>query len=388
MNGGAVTLIYDGDGNRVAKSVNGVTTRYLIDDLNPTGLPQVVEELVNDAVQRQYTYGLQLISENQLISNTWTASFYETDGAGNVRQLTNSTGAVTDSYEYDAFGNEVNSTGSTSNNYLYRGEQWDPDLGMYYLRHRYYNPVTGRFLSADPLANEGQRRYEYAGADPVNGLDPTGNEDIVEWALLTFYPGRLSVHFPGFPGWCGIPGIGSYLPGCGGGSGNGGGTGAGSGAPGGPPNPPCTGIDCEHWTVKVDWRPLYAQSNPRDSSDPGTKYGLLGHWRHTFVEIDQPSGEEDTWGVLGIDANNLFMKGKNQEVVENDARNPLDGGATGGSIVVQSTDNQAQSFKNALDATTFPGSVCPSCGTNYRNWWWRFDGFNSNTYTEGVKHFV
>jgi RHS repeat-associated protein len=156
MNGGAVTVIYDGDGNRVAKTVGGVTTRYLVDDQNPTGLPQVVEELVNNVVQRQYTYGLQLISENQFVSNTWTPSFYETDGAGNVRQLTNSTGVVTDTYDYDAFGNKVNSTGTTPNNYLYRGEQYDPDLGMYYLRARYYNPVTGRFLSVDSQAGAGR----------------------------------------------------------------------------------------------------------------------------------------------------------------------------------------------------------------------------------------
>ncbi len=38
-------MVYDGDGNRVAKTVNGVTTHYLVDDLNPTGYPQVVEEL-------------------------------------------------------------------------------------------------------------------------------------------------------------------------------------------------------------------------------------------------------------------------------------------------------------------------------------------------------
>jgi hypothetical protein len=71
MNRGAVTLLYDGDGNRVAKTVNGITTRYLVDDLNLTGLPQVVEETVNNVVQRQYTYGLQLISENQIANNTW-----------------------------------------------------------------------------------------------------------------------------------------------------------------------------------------------------------------------------------------------------------------------------------------------------------------------------
>jgi uncharacterized protein RhaS with RHS repeats len=51
--------------------------------------------------------------------------------------------AVTDTYDYDAFGNKINSTGATPNNYLYRGEQFDPDLGLYYLRARYYNPLTG-----------------------------------------------------------------------------------------------------------------------------------------------------------------------------------------------------------------------------------------------------
>ena len=72
---------------------------------NPTGLPQVMDELTNGAVTRTYTYGLQRIGENQVISNTWTQSFYGYDGMGNVRQLTNAAGAVTDTYEYDAFGN-------------------------------------------------------------------------------------------------------------------------------------------------------------------------------------------------------------------------------------------------------------------------------------------
>jgi hypothetical protein len=49
MNGGVVLLEYDGDGNRVAKTANGVTTRYLVDDLNPTGYAQVVEEVVGGA---------------------------------------------------------------------------------------------------------------------------------------------------------------------------------------------------------------------------------------------------------------------------------------------------------------------------------------------------
>jgi RHS repeat-associated protein len=73
----------------------------------------------------------------------------------------------------------VNSAGSTPNNYLYRGEQFDPDLGLYYLRARYYNPVTGRFLTRDPEPGDPSEptslhKYVYARHSPVNWIDPTG----------------------------------------------------------------------------------------------------------------------------------------------------------------------------------------------------------------------
>ena len=192
MNGGSVALVYDGDGNRVAKTVSGVTTRYLVDDLNPTGYAQVVEELsAGVAVQRQYTYGLQRISQNQVISSTWTPSFYGYDGFGTVRQLTNSAGTITDTYDYDAFGNKVNSTGTTPNSYLYRGEFFDSDLGLYYLRARYYNPLTGRFVSRDPEDGDYSdpktlHKYLYVGGDPVNAKDPTGRAEAVENVQLGF----------------------------------------------------------------------------------------------------------------------------------------------------------------------------------------------------------
>jgi RHS repeat-associated protein len=181
--GGTVSLVYDGDGNRVAKTVNGVTTKYLVDDLNPTGYAQVMDELTGGAVTRTYTYGLQRISQDQVISNTWTPSFYGYDGFGSVRNLTGSAGAITDTYDYDAFGNKINSTGTTPNNYLYRGEQYDPDLGLYYLRARYYNPLTGRFMSKDPEDHSPTNpnaldMYLYAGGDPVNAVDPTGQDTI------------------------------------------------------------------------------------------------------------------------------------------------------------------------------------------------------------------
>ena len=132
-----------------------------------------------------YTYGLQRISENQQIQGAWTPSFYGYDGFGSVRQLTNASATVTDTYNYDAFGNLLNSTGTTPNSYLYRGEQYDTNLNLYYLRARYYNPQTDRFMSRDPedgitIDPKTLHKYVYAGGDPVNAMDPRGRALVEE----------------------------------------------------------------------------------------------------------------------------------------------------------------------------------------------------------------
>ena len=189
VNNGAVSIVYDGDGNRVAKSVGGVTTRYLVDDLNPSGYAQVVEEVVGSSVRRVYTYGHDLISANQLLNGSWAASFYSHDGHGSVRFLTDSAGAVSDRYDYDAFGNLISATGATPNDYLYSGEQYDADLGAYYQRARYYNPPRGRFMTTDSFEgfiNEPitLHRYLYASDDPVNRVDPSGRLTVIEEAVV------------------------------------------------------------------------------------------------------------------------------------------------------------------------------------------------------------
>ena len=185
MNGSAAKLVYNGDDILVSKTVNGVTTQYLIDDQNPTGLQQVMEEIVNGVVQRSYTYGHKRIRQTLYMNNQSVTSYYGYDGQGNVRQLMNAAGVVTDTYDYDAFGNLMHHTGTTSDHFLYRGEFYDTDLSLYYLRARWYNPATGRFMSRDPEPGKPQdpaslHKYLYAKGDPVNGLDPTGKAGLVE----------------------------------------------------------------------------------------------------------------------------------------------------------------------------------------------------------------
>ena len=179
VGGGAVSFAYDGDGNRVAKTVNGVTTRYLVDTNNPTGFAQVVEETTGNQVTRTYSFGHHLISQRQLVTGQWQVSFYGYDASGSVRLLTDIAGAQTDAYTYDAFGNLISVSGSTPNEHLFAGEQFDANVGLYYLRARYMNPAGGRFWSMDSY--EGTvydpatlHKYLYVGADPINKVDPSG----------------------------------------------------------------------------------------------------------------------------------------------------------------------------------------------------------------------
>jgi RHS repeat-associated protein len=114
---------------------------------------------------------------------------YGYDAHGNVTFLTDATGAVTDTYEYDEWGNIVGSTGSTTNTRLYAGEEVDPDLGLVNLRARQYKPSTGRFETLDPVRGNPMsplsfNRYLYANADPVNGRDPLGLAMAAEGGIV------------------------------------------------------------------------------------------------------------------------------------------------------------------------------------------------------------
>jgi len=179
---GGVKLVYDGDGNRVKETVAATTTSYLVADQNLTGYAQVLDELQGGAVSRTYSYGLTLISQ-RLTANGQGLSFYLFDGHGSVRFLTDSTGGVTDSYDYDAFGNLISQTGTTPNNYLFAGEQFDPALGIYYNRARYYDQRQGRFWTMDTFEGNtfdppSLHKYFYASTNPVNRVDPSGNETL------------------------------------------------------------------------------------------------------------------------------------------------------------------------------------------------------------------
>lgn len=174
--GSSVFFGYDDFGNRVLREEGSIVTRYLVDPADISGLPQVIAEYMDPGVvTSSYTYGIDLLRAK---IGTFE-NYFHTDGLGSTRFLTDSTGVITDTYNYDAFGNLLDLTGAPSNRYLFAGEQYDSTLGFYYLRERYMDPQTGRFTSMDPLLGaitdpETLHKYAYALNDPVNNIDPTG----------------------------------------------------------------------------------------------------------------------------------------------------------------------------------------------------------------------
>lgn len=181
---GAVVIVYNGDGQRVSKTTTtGGTTLYLVDTHNPTGYAQVLEEFSVSGttnLTRAYTYGMDLISQRLIGMST---NFFGHDGHGSVRFLMSTNAIITDTFTYDAYGTLISSTGTTPTHYLYCGEQFDSDLGFYFLRARYLNPNTGRFWTMD--TSEGNQedplslhKYLYCQGNPVNGRDPSGHEDL------------------------------------------------------------------------------------------------------------------------------------------------------------------------------------------------------------------
>ncbi|MBN1892833.1 MAG: RHS repeat-associated core domain-containing protein, partial [Clostridiales bacterium] len=179
-NGTTVTesYIYDWAGSRTAKITDGVLTYYLVDTAGV--LSQVLAELDHTgALITHYTRGSELIS----LSRPGEKHYYLHDGHGSVRALSDTDGQVTDTYHYDAFGNLISKTGTTENDFLYTGEQYDKSTGFYYLRARYMNPSTGTFTLPDAYAGTifdpvSLHKYLYANANPVMNRDPSGYQTL------------------------------------------------------------------------------------------------------------------------------------------------------------------------------------------------------------------
>ncbi|MBF6612094.1 MAG: RHS repeat protein, partial [Chloroflexi bacterium] len=138
---------YNGDGVRVSKSTGLSSNSYV------WGAGQ---DLLQDNTS-SYIYGPggMLV---EAVQGT-TPYYYHADQLGSIRAITNSSGAVSNTYTYDAYGNTTASAGTVANPFKYSGQYTDSETGFLYLRARYYDPATQQFLSVDPLLSQTEQAY-------------------------------------------------------------------------------------------------------------------------------------------------------------------------------------------------------------------------------------
>ena len=200
------TYGYDWEGARIRKQAEGVISCY-VNDKSGSYTQVLVEKQVSDGRNTEdgkpedsnenivyYTRGRQLVCRSEAVEPerdaTGDVRWYLYDGHGNVRNLADQSGGLTDSYSYNAYGIRLVKNGDTENMYYYCGEQMDEATGLYYLRARYMNPLTATFTQRDSYEGElesplTQNRYLYAGGNPVMYSDPGGNSFSFGEALTT-----------------------------------------------------------------------------------------------------------------------------------------------------------------------------------------------------------
>ena len=114
---------------------------------------------------------------NKLISKDGN-EYFGYDGHGSVVNISNESGKSIKSYDYDAFGVELNKDANDTNLFRYCAEQYDNETDSIYLRARCYSPSLGRFTTEDP-AKDGNNWYSYCAGNPVNSWDPSGLAIII-----------------------------------------------------------------------------------------------------------------------------------------------------------------------------------------------------------------
>jgi RHS repeat-associated protein len=167
--GGTLAFKYDALGRRVYKSSSLGTSIFVYDDYD------LIEEIsTSGTLVARYLQGINVDEPLAMLRGT-TTSYYEADGLRSVTSLTAANGSVAQTYTYDSFGNATNASGSLTNFLRYTGREFDIETGLYYLRARYFDSTTGRFLSEDPIRfTGGVDFYAYVANSPTNLTDPSG----------------------------------------------------------------------------------------------------------------------------------------------------------------------------------------------------------------------
>jgi RHS repeat-associated protein len=179
-------------------------------------MPCMLNQYAGATLEKTYTWGMDLSGTMQgaggvgglLAANEiqfvevdgetvmQTTPYYPTfDGNGNVSEYLDDSGDVVAHYEYDPFGNLTTQSYAggfdiTSFAHKFSTKYHDTETGLYYYGYRYYDPVTGRWPSRDPIGERGgMNLYGFVGNDGVNKWDKLGLKCVKKRRITLFYVG-------------------------------------------------------------------------------------------------------------------------------------------------------------------------------------------------------
>ena len=167
-------FVYNADGLRVQKTVNGVATKYTLHGKNVVHMTSGTDEL-------HVFYDAQ--NRPAVVVYNGTAYAYVKSLQGDIVAILDENGNTVVSYGYDAWGAPLWCTGELAETlgkvqpFRYRGYVFDEETGLYYLRSRYYNPRWGRFVNADGAIIQ-KNLFAYCSNGPIVGYDPSGFERV------------------------------------------------------------------------------------------------------------------------------------------------------------------------------------------------------------------
>jgi RHS repeat-associated protein len=178
---------YDALGNRMAVDHDGTVTRYAHD---PIGLVDVAAEYDGGgALVARYVHGFGLVAR---IAAGGSAAYYAFDGTGHTRQMTDPTGSVANTYDYDPFGIPLQTSETIPNPFRFVGRFGviEAGNGLSYMRARHFARELGRFNSNDPtgLASGDTNPYTYCFNSTASCTDPLGTFSFDDGLDAVDYP--------------------------------------------------------------------------------------------------------------------------------------------------------------------------------------------------------
>jgi RHS repeat-associated protein len=164
--------VYNGVGLRVARKLNGAVSKQWVWD----GTTLREQRDAANIITRRY-YGQGVVQGATLPAAATDKLCYTRDHLGSIRELVDGTGALRARYEYDPYGDRTKLSGTADADIGYTGHYQDVSGSLVAAPFRCYDPKLGRWLSPDPIGEEGGiNLYGYVGNGPTTLIDPLGQD--------------------------------------------------------------------------------------------------------------------------------------------------------------------------------------------------------------------